>query len=65
MKKANEDIRLAARSAKINLWEIADVLGMHDANFSRELRHELPQEEKDKIFSIIDELAQEHDKEAG
>jgi len=31
-------------------------IGINDGNFSRKLRRELPQEEKDKIFRIIDEL---------
>ena len=35
---------------------IAEKIGINDGNFSRKLRHELPQEEKEKIFRIIDEL---------
>ena len=30
-----------------------------DFNFSRKLRKELPQEEKEKIFSIIERLSKE------
>ena len=43
----------------MKLWQIADALGIADCSFSRKLRKELPQEEKEKIFSIIRELSQE------
>lgn len=56
---ANQDIRRIAAGAGVKLWQIADVLGIADCNFSRKLRKELPQEEKDKIFSIIERLSQE------
>lgn len=56
---ANLDIRAAAVSAGVRLWRVADALGIADASFSRKLRKELPQEEKEKIFSIIRELSQE------
>jgi len=55
----NQDIREAASSAKVRLWQIAAELSMADCNFSRKLRHELSAEEKEKIFSIIKKLAQE------
>lgn len=57
--RANEDIRTQAKSKGVKHWEIADKLGLIDSNFSRRLRHELPQEEKVRIFAIIDELAQQ------
>ncbi len=53
----NVDIRNAISSAHIRCWQVADLLGMNDGNFSRKLRHELPQEEKEKIFKIVRELA--------
>ena len=52
----NMDIRLAAASSGVKLWQIADALGMTDGNFSRKLRKELPQEEKAKIFAIIEKI---------
>ena len=55
----NQDIRSAATAAGVKLWQIADNLGLADFNFSRKLRKELPQEEKEKIFSIIEQLSQE------
>lgn len=56
---ANLDIRAAAVSAGVRLWRVADALGIADASLSRKLRKELPQEEKEKILSIIQKLSQE------
>lgn len=55
---ANEDIKKIAETKKVYLWEIASVLGMHDSNFSRKLRFELADEEKEKIKNIINDLSQ-------
>ncbi len=51
------DIRIKAQTAGVKLWQIADELGIADGNFSRKLRKELSEEEKAKIFSIIDSIA--------
>ena len=56
--KANMDIRNAAKKAGVLLWELAAACGVNDGNFSRKLRQELPQEEKEKILAIIDQLDQ-------
>lgn len=56
---SNQDIRCTAAGAGVRLWQIADALGIADCNFSRKLRKELPQDEKEKIFSIIRDLSQE------
>ena len=58
---ANLDVREAAVNSKVKLWQSADALGISDGNFSRKLRKELPQDEKDRIFSIIEQLAKEAD----
>jgi hypothetical protein len=36
---------------------VAEACGVNDGNFSRKLRKELPQEEKQNILEIIDRLA--------
>lgn len=41
------------------LWQIADRVGVNDGNFSRKLRRELPDQEREKILEIIKELAEE------
>ena len=55
----NQDIRQTATKSSVRLWRIADALGITDSSFSRKLRKELPQEEKERIFSIIQKLSQE------
>lgn len=55
----NKEIRDAAKKAGIHLWQVAAACGINDGNFSRKLRQELPQNEKQKILEIIDRLAQE------
>lgn len=52
----NLDIRNAIFSSNIKKWQIAEKLGMTDSNFSRLLRKELSQEQKERIISIIEEL---------
>lgn len=55
--KTNEDIRARAKRRGVKLWEIANGLGINDGNFSRKLRNEFSEEEKQKVFKIIDEIA--------
>lgn len=55
----NLDIRKAAQNNAVMLWEIADKLNIADSSFSRKLRRELPQGEKQRIFSAIEEIAKE------
>lgn len=54
----NTDIRTAAKEANLHLWQVAEGLGICDSAFSRKLRHELPEDEKAKIRSVIKELSQ-------
>ena len=56
---SNIDIKLKAAGNGVPLWKIAGQLGITDSSFSRKLRKELPEEEKKRIFSIIDQLAAE------
>lgn len=55
----NTEIRSAAKNAGVRLWEVAAAYGLSDGNFSRKLRRELPEGEKEKVLAIIDRLAQE------
>lgn len=57
MTKANLDVREKARQRRVLHWRIADQLGMHDSNFARLLRKELPDKKKAEVFAIIEELA--------
>lgn len=55
----NKDIRNTAAGCGVRLWQIAEALGIADCNFSRKLRKELPDDEKQRIFGIIENLARE------
>lgn len=55
----NTDIRQAAKAAGVKLYQIAAEIGLNDGNFSRRLRCELPDTEKQKIFEIIKRLSNE------
>lgn len=55
----NIEVRSAAASAGVKLWQIADALGVNDGNFSRKLRKEFTLEEKERILEIIDRISKE------
>ena len=59
VKVANQDIKRAAAGSGVRLWQVAESLGIADCSLSRKLRHELPADEKERIFCIIRELARE------
>jgi hypothetical protein len=53
---ANQEIRMIARESKVFLWRVAEKLGVSEPTLTRKLRYELPEEEKQRILSIIREL---------
>ena len=55
----NEDIKSAAKRNGVKLWQIAARLNINDGNFSRKLRKELSESERERIFQIIDALSLE------
>ena len=57
----NIRIREEAKNRNVPLWRIAEANGMADYAFSRKLRHELPQDEQDKIIRSIQTLAEQED----
>lgn len=54
----NIDIREYAKKKGVKLWQIASALHINDGNFSRKLRQELPNEMKQKIFQIIEQISE-------
>lgn len=52
----NKDIRQEVKKSNIKLWQIADRLGIADTNFSKMLRKELSEKQKEKIRYIIKKL---------
>lgn len=57
--KNNTDIRSAALSSGVRLWQVANELGIAESTFCRHLRVELAVEEKRKILAIIERLSEE------
>ena len=57
----NIEIRKRAAESAVFLWQIAERYGIADGNFSRKLRHELPADEQERIFKIIDEIVAERE----
>lgn len=55
----NAKVREAAKAAGVRLWEIAERYGLNDGNFSRKLRRELSDDERERVLSIIDSIAKE------
>ena len=55
----NQDIRKRAKEKGVKLYEVAQHMGFSQGTMTRKLYFELPQEEKERIFAIIDELAQQ------
>lgn len=62
--KANMDIRETTKRNGLFLWQVAEQLGTSDSDFSRRLRRELPEDEKEKIRTIIAALAAEREGKA-
>ena len=63
MTSANMMIRERAKESGVYFWEIAERLGIQDSAFSKKMRRELPDEEREKVLAIIHELSQEKQKE--
>ena len=61
--QANQRIRTAAKNCGVRLWQVAEVYGCNDGNFSRKLRRELPEEEQQRIIGIIKSLSEEVEKD--
>lgn len=51
--QSNKDIREAAASAGVFLWQVAEAIGVTDGTFSRKLRRELSDDDKAVILQII------------
>lgn len=59
----NSDIRSAAKSAGVFLYEIAEKLDVSEPTFIRWLRKELDEPTKRKALAAIEEIKREHESE--
>ena len=64
--RANKDIRDAVEEKGFRLWELAEALGLSsDAALSRKLRRELPNDQKEHIFRVIDRMVERRQMQEG
>lgn len=63
MIKHNTEIRAAAKSAGVFLYEIAEKLGVSEPTFNRMLRKELDEPTKRKALAAIEQIGREHESE--
>lgn len=61
--KHNADIRAAAKSAGVFLYEIAEKLDVIEPTFHRCLRKELSDSKKAEVFAAIERVKLEHESE--
>lgn len=57
--RCNEDIKRRAKESGVCLWEIAEKMGISNCWFTVKLRKEFSEEEKQRVFGIIDEISKE------
>lgn len=53
----NAEIRELMRKKRVRQYEVGSAMGISESKFSRMLRVELPEAEKEKIIAIINEIA--------
>ena len=58
-KKANNDIRTAAKNAGVFLYQVAKELNISESGFICKLRYEVPQSDKEQVLNAIQKIAQE------
>ena len=51
--KANMELRMQIMSKGLKNWQVADALGIHESNFTRLMRKELPLEKKKEVLEAI------------
>lgn len=59
MDTRNSDIRNFAKRSGVQLWKIAEKLGIAENTFYRYLRYELTKEQRTQYIEIIKEIAEE------
>lgn len=57
--RGNERVRNELMLRRVRNWELANRLGINEATLSRRLRTELPEEEQDRLISIIQDIQKE------
>lgn len=58
---SNQDIRIAILQANLKHYQVAKKIGIPAESFSRKLRYELSESEKDRILNAIKELKKDRE----
>lgn len=53
----NQAIKNRLKETDVKQWQVADELGISEGNFSRKMRYEVSEEEKQMILEAIDRIA--------
>lgn len=53
----NQEVRKAAKSAGVRLWEICEAMNISEPSMTRLLHRELSESQKGEIMSIIQKLS--------
>ena len=61
MKLNNLEIRIAMIQANVKQYQVADILGIAEHNFSRKMRYEMSEKEKTRVLQAIKELKEENE----
>lgn len=56
---SNTDVRQYAKKNRVFLWQCAQAMGISEPTMTRRLRTELPEQDKQTLFQIIDDLAKQ------
>ena len=59
--KANQDIREYMEKHRITMWQVGAKLGRSDNTMIRRLRMELPEQDKEVLFSAMAEIVKERE----
>ena len=62
---ANTDIRHYAKEKGVRLWQCAAAMNISEPTMTRRLRTELSNIEKNRLFKIIDRIAEENSEKQG
>lgn len=57
----NSVVRNHAASRGVKHWQIAQALGISESSFTRKLRVELDEAEREKVLGLINKIADERD----
>ena len=56
---SNTDVRQYAKKNGVFLWQCAQAMGISEPTMTRRLRTELPEQDKQTLFQVIDDLAKQ------